>query len=125
DLNGFTLLVLANTLVMAVRERTRELAVLQALGFTSRHLISLVAGEALLIGGLGAGLGILVTIPANHLFAALIAGKLGNLFQHMHLYPSTLLLSALATFSIAVCASAVPVAVVLRAKVAQGLRYLG
>ncbi|MEX5213073.1 MAG: FtsX-like permease family protein [Nitrospiraceae bacterium] len=124
-LNGITLLVLANTLVMAVRERTKELAVMRTLGFRSSHLIALVAGEALVIAGLGAGLGILFTIPANHAYAVLVESKLGNFFQHMYLYPSTLLLSALVTFGIAVGASVVPVAVVLRAKVAQGLRHVG
>lgn len=124
-LNSITLLVLANTLVMAVRERTREYAVMRALGFRSSHVIALVTGEALLIALFGSMLGIALTIPANRLYAALVSAKLGNFFQHMTLYPSTLILSASITLCIAVCASAVPIARLLRANVAEDFRYVG
>ncbi|MEK9142810.1 MAG: FtsX-like permease family protein [Nitrospirota bacterium] len=124
-LNGITLLVLANTLVMAVRERTRELAVLRALGFRSSHLTALVTGEALLIALFGSVLGIALTIPANCLYAVLVSAKLGNFFQHMNLYPSTLVLSASITLCLAVCASAIPIARILRARVADDLRHVG
>lgn len=124
-LNGITLLVLANTLVMAVRERTKELAVLRTLGFRPSHLAALVTGEALLIAGLGSLLGIALTIPANALYAEMVGAKLGNFFQHMNLYPSTVLLSASVTLGIAVCASAIPIGVVLRRHVAYDLRHVG
>lgn len=124
-LNGITLLVLANTLVMAVRERTREWAILRTLGFRPFHLAAMVTGEALLIAALGSGLGIALTIPANRLYAGMVAAKLGNFFQHMNLYTSTLLLSASVTLCIAVCASVIPIAAVWRAKVADDLRHVG
>lgn len=124
-LNGVTLLVLANTLVMAVRERTKELAVLRTLGFRPSHLTVLVAGEALLIAGLGAVLGIGITIPATHVYGALVAAKLGNFFQHLTLYSSTLSLSVAVTLCTAVCAAAVPIMTVLRGKITEGLRNTG
>lgn len=124
-LNGITLLVLANTLVMAVRERTKELAVLRTLGFRPSHLAALVTGEALLIAGLGSFLGIALTIPANALYAEMVGAKLGNFFQHMNVYPSTVLLSASVTLGIAVCATAVPIARILRASVVNDLRHVG
>lgn len=124
-LNGVTLLVLANTLVMAVRERTKEWAVLRTLGFRPSHLTALVTGEALLIAGLGAVLGIAITIPASRIYGALVAAKLGNFFQHLTLYSSTLLLSASVTLCIAVCAAPFPIMTVLRGKIAEGLRHAG
>ena len=124
-LNGVTLLVLANTLVMAVRERIKELAVLRTLGFRPRHLIVLVAGEALLIAGIGSALGIAITIPGTYIFGAFVAAKLGNFFQHFTLYTSTLLLSASVTLCIAVCAAAFPIMTILRDKIAAGLRHTG
>ena len=124
-LNGITLLVLANTLVMTMRERTRELAVLRALGFRSSHMTALVTGEALLIALLGSMLGIALTIPGTHLYRAVVSSKLGNFFQHLDLSPGTWILSVSITLCIAVCASAVPIVRLLRAKVAEDLRYVG
>ncbi|MGH7217455.1 MAG: ABC transporter permease [Nitrospiraceae bacterium] len=124
-LNGVTLLVLANTLVMAVRERTRELAVMRTLGFRPSHLSVLVMGEALFIAGLGSALGIGISIPATHLYGTLVAAKLGNFFQHLTLYSSTLLLGASVTLCIAVCAAALPALTILRGKISEGLRHTG
>jgi putative ABC transport system permease protein len=54
------LMIVGNTMAMAVRERTREIAVLKTLGFSDGHILRLVLGESLLlalIGGL-VGLGL-------------------------------------------------------------------
>lgn len=124
-LNGVTLLVLANSLVMAVRERAKEVAVLRTLGFRQGHLTALVTGEALLIAGLGSILGMAITVPATHLYGALVSAKLGNFFQHLNLYPSTLLLSASATFVVAACAAVFPLLVLSHSKITDGLRHTG
>lgn len=55
------LLVTANTMSMAVRERHTEIAVLKTLGFTSAEVMGLVISEALLIGAAGGLLGIVGT----------------------------------------------------------------
>ena len=52
------LLVTANTMSMAVRERRTEIAVLKTLGFSSGLVMVLVVAEALLLGVLGGALGI-------------------------------------------------------------------
>jgi len=52
------LLVTANTMSMAIRERRTEIAVLKTLGFPSALVLTLVLGEALVIGVLGSGLGV-------------------------------------------------------------------
>lgn len=55
----FTILLVAgNTMAQAVRERTEELGVLKALGFTHRGVSLLVLGESLLIALLGGLLGL-------------------------------------------------------------------
>src|SRR5207244_5699157 len=46
---GIILLVLANTIVMSVRERTREYAGLKTLGFSGRHLAGFVVPDGLVI----------------------------------------------------------------------------
>jgi len=52
------LLVTANTMSMAVRERRTEIAVLKTLGFKSGQVMALVVAEALLIGVLGGLIGV-------------------------------------------------------------------
>jgi putative ABC transport system permease protein len=52
------LLVTANTMSMAVRERRTEIAVLKTLGFSSGLVMCLIVAEAVLLGVLGGALGI-------------------------------------------------------------------
>jgi putative ABC transport system permease protein len=52
------LLVTANTMSMAVRERRTEIAVLKTLGFSSGQVMGLILAEALAIGALGGGIGL-------------------------------------------------------------------
>ena len=49
------LLVTANTMSMAVRERRTEIAVLKTLGFSSGLVMALVLAEAAVLGVLGGG----------------------------------------------------------------------
>jgi putative ABC transport system permease protein len=55
------LLVTANTMSMAVRERRTEIAVLKTLGFPSALVMGLVLSEALLIGVLGGAIGLFLS----------------------------------------------------------------
>jgi putative ABC transport system permease protein len=52
------LLVTGNTMAISVRERTGELAVLKAVGFSDRFVLGLVLAESLLIAVVGGGIGL-------------------------------------------------------------------
>ena len=52
------LLVTGNTMSQAVRERTGELGVLKAIGFTNRQVLALVLSESCLLAVLGGGIGL-------------------------------------------------------------------
>ena len=52
------LLVTANTMSMAVRERRTEIAVLKTLGFSGGLVMALILAESLLLGVLGGALGL-------------------------------------------------------------------
>jgi putative ABC transport system permease protein len=55
----FTILLVAgNTMSQAVRERTGELGVLKAIGFTNAQVVSLILVESCLLSVLGGGLGL-------------------------------------------------------------------
>ena len=85
------LLVTANTMSMAIRERRTEIAVLKTLGYSSALVLAMVLGEALVIGIVGSGLGTLmarglvgnlgkipgVQLPPMNLDPALMAGMFG------------------------------------------------
>jgi putative ABC transport system permease protein len=74
------LLVTANTMSMAVRERRKEIAVLKTLGFPSGLVMALILGEAVLIGALGGTLGLLLsrglisTMPSMPMIGDLVRG---------------------------------------------------
>jgi len=55
------LLVTANTMSIAVRERRQEIAVLKTLGFSSGLVMMLIISEALLLGVMGGVIGILLS----------------------------------------------------------------
>lgn len=52
------LLVTGNTMAIAVRERTRELAVLKAVGFSDRFVLALVIAETIVVAAVGGGIGL-------------------------------------------------------------------
>lgn len=55
----FTLLLVAgNTMAQSVRERTSEIAVLKALGFSNPHIVTMLLCESLLLAILGGGAGL-------------------------------------------------------------------
>jgi putative ABC transport system permease protein len=57
----FTILLVAgNTMAYAVRERTNELALLKAVGFTDRGVLGLVLAESFVLAGTGGVLGLIL-----------------------------------------------------------------
>ena len=52
------LLVTGNTMAIAVRERTGELAVLKAVGYSDRFVLGLVLAESMLIAAVGGAIGL-------------------------------------------------------------------
>ncbi|MEO8467350.1 MAG: ABC transporter permease [Gammaproteobacteria bacterium] len=74
----FTLLFLTgNTMMQSVRERIPELAVLKTYGFSSGAIVSLVLGEAFLLCGAAAGIGLgIARLASPSIFRAIGAGGL-------------------------------------------------
>jgi len=62
------LLVTANTMSMAIRERHTEIGVLKTLGFPAGLVLRLVIGEAVAIGALGGVLGLVMAQFATKVF---------------------------------------------------------
>jgi putative ABC transport system permease protein len=58
SLAGTVLLVATNSITISVRERAQEVGIMKALGFSPDTVLCLIAGEAMLMGGLGGLLGL-------------------------------------------------------------------
>jgi putative ABC transport system permease protein len=73
------LMIAASTMALAIRERTREIATLKAIGFTRTQVLVLVVGEGMVVSCLGGGLGLAIAwlfLPSPKWFLAGAAGIL-------------------------------------------------
>ncbi|MDO9454022.1 MAG: ABC transporter permease [Stagnimonas sp.] len=110
--------VMANTMAMAARERTREYATLKALGFGDKVVCTLILGESLTISLVGGLLGILLTFPlAQGFFNAT-----RDLFIVFEVTPTTLALQLGAALLIGVTAAVAPAINSTRVRIVDGLR---
>jgi putative ABC transport system permease protein len=114
----FTILLVAgNTMAQAVRERTQELGVLKAMGFTNRLVLVLVLGESCLMaaaGGLGGlGLAWLITSRGSPVPAML------PVFYLPHRY---LLMGVGLVIGLGVVAGILPALQAMRLQIAVALR---
>ncbi len=109
-------------MAMTSRERTPEYAILKTMGFGSKHLWALIAGESVFISMLGAGIGFALSYPAANIFSS-NTGTLLPVFQ-IHLWKE-LSFCALISFGIGIVSAFLPMWSATRMRIAQALRHLG
>jgi len=119
---GIIMLVLANTMIMAARERTREYAVFKTLGFSAYHLIGLILGESLIISFLGGGIGITLTYPIVAGFEQAIPK---GFFPFFFIEPKTTIMAMSAAILIGILAALFPIQRTLKTKIVEGFRFVG
>ncbi len=110
--------VVANTMSMTARERTGEYAIMKTLGFSGRHIASLIFGESLVITLGGCTLGIAMTFPAARYFGA----EMGSFLPVFHVSMNTLCMDAAASVFIALASAIFPTWHAVRIKIVDGLR---
>lgn len=119
------LLVTANTMSIAVRERQQEIAVLKTLGFSSGLVMALILGESLLIGVLGGLFGILVSgfilrlLPKMPAIGSIVAG-----FPNFGLSPQTTAIGIGVALLLGLAAGLFPAMTGYRARIAESLRQI-
>ena len=115
------LLVTANTMSMAVRERRKEIAVLKTVGFGSGQVMGLILAEALIMGAIGGALGIggaLAAISAmNGAPGQTVLG-----ISHLELQPHVALFGVVVAITLGLAAGFVPAWGAYRARVTEMLR---
>ena len=83
------LLIVANTMMLTVRERTGEIAVLKTIGFTARRIFAMILSESLLLAFIGGLIGLgLAWLGANAL------SGMGGFFSNVRLTPQIALTAA-------------------------------
>src|SRR5439155_477679 len=112
------LLVTGNTMSQGVRERTAELGVLKAVGFTNQQVLFMVLAEscalAVLGGALGLGLGCLV-VP--------VVGKgLANMLPLFSFLPRDLFIGIGICVGLGLATGIFPAGAAMRLRVADALR---
>lgn len=113
------LLVTANTMAQSVRERTGELAVLKALGFSDAGVLLLVIGESVLVTLLGGIAGLAVAWIAA---GALAAGPMALFLPAFFVTPEQFVLGVVLAISLGALAGLWPGVQALRLQVATALR---
>ncbi len=117
------LLVTANTMSMAVRERRKGIAVLKTLGYQSGLVMSLVVAEALVVGSLGGGLGILLGYLAIKALPGVpVIGWAVQQFPSLGLSPAVGLAGFALALGLCLVAGSIPAFTACRAKVTDLLR---
>jgi len=117
------LLVTANTMAMAIRERAREIAVLKTLGFGRGRILGLLMGESAVIALAG---GILGTGGARLFYSVVDVWKhTKGFFPIFIVEPSTILLGLGLALAIGLASAALPAYRVSQQTIAQALRRTG
>ena len=114
----FTILLVAgNTMAQAVRERTAELGVLKAMGFTNERVLTLVLIESCLIAAVGglAGLGVAWLITAG-------GSPVPTMLPVFYLPPRYLLIGVALVLALGLVAGILPALQAMRLQIAVALR---
>ena len=119
------LLIAANTMAMAARERVTEIAVFRVLGFGKEKILGLVLGESLalsLFGGL-LGLGLFVLMLPGFR-EGLVNSPMGAFAAGVKLFPEVLLLGFGVTVAVGLFAGLVPAIRSATRPITEGLRQV-
>jgi len=112
------LLVTGNTMAISVRERTGELAVFKAIGYSDRKILFFVLAESLTIAVIGGALGLLGAIALLPGLSKALTGMLPNIV----LLPRTLILGLILALIVGLASGLLPGLGAMRLRVVNALR---
>ncbi len=119
------LLVTANTMSIAVRERQQEIGVLKTLGFPSGLVMALILIEALLLGVMGGALGLLFAGGAIHALPHVpFVGDVVRQFPGLGLSPKIVSYGLGTALLLGLLAGFVPSLLAYRARITEVLRQV-
>ena len=123
---GIMLLILGNTIAMGVRERTKEYAVLRAIGFEPWHIRFFVIAEAAALGIISGVVGVaLGYLFVNNVLGRAIEENMGAWFPYFRVEPSVAGLAFVIAITLSAVASLIPSIQAGRVSVTDALRRVG
>jgi putative ABC transport system permease protein len=112
------LLVTGNSMAISVRERTSELAVFKAIGFSDRTILFFVLAESLVIALVGGLLGLLLAVMAMPVLTKVLSGMLPQLV----LSPSVVVLGFVTALAVGLASGLLPGLGAMRLQIVNALR---
>lgn len=132
-LNGFAVVALlaagfgiVNTLLMSVKERTREIGLMKAMGLGSGSIFTMFSMEAVFIGLLGSAIGAGLALGVGSVINSVLAGGLLAELPGLTLFvfaPATILGILAVVMAIAFVAGTIPALRAARQDPIESLRY--
>jgi putative ABC transport system permease protein len=120
------LMILGNTIAMGVRERTREYAVLRAIGFQPWHIRFFVLGEAVALGIISGVVGVGIAYPfVNGMMGKAIEENMSAWFPYFRVEPSVAIAAGLIAIGLSTTAALIPAIQAGRISVTDALRRVG
>jgi putative ABC transport system permease protein len=120
------MLILGNTIAMAVRERTSEYGVLRAVGFLPRHIAFFVLGESAVIGVVGGLLGVALSYPiVEKGLGRFIEENMGTFFPYFRIDGPMIVAALLLASVLGLAAAAIPAYRASKVSVVDALRKVG
>ena len=119
------LLIAANTMALAARERVTEIAVLRAIGFPRRTVFGLLVSESTLLTVIGGAIGLAIYLflfPKLRTFVLL--SPLASMAAALRIYPEVLARAFGLTISVGILAGLVPAIRSIRRPIVDGLRLV-
>lgn len=113
------LLVTGNTMAISVRERTPELAILKAIGFSDRAVLGFIVGESLVIAVFGC-VGLILALLAIPVLSRAMAGMLPTLL----ITPNVLISGVIAALVVGFASAILPGFGAMRMRVVDALRRI-
>jgi len=109
-----TLLAAANAIAISVRERTREIGVLKAIGFQPGSILSVILAESVILSVIGGLIGVTA--------AALVVGNEGASMAGLMLSPATVLVASGSALTVGVLGGLLPAVTAAKVKTIEALR---
>ena len=111
------LMIVGNTLMMSVRERTREIGVLKSLGFPPSRILRLVLGESVLLALIGGLLG----LGLAALFIVSVRDSVGGLLPQIAISPEVALAGLALMLGFGIVTGLIPALNAMRLRIGAAL----